>query len=111
MALSTPTETPKEQLEKQLKKVSGLIKKLPSTLLPCGVKDGPIAKYFTDHQHDNLRRSLLWCCGELQLFLTKISFLVKLLDHCEVVYHSGSIPTEKGNENISLLLNSRFKCV
>jgi hypothetical protein len=51
MAPSTPTENPKEQLEKQLQKLSGLIKKLPSTL-PCGAKDGPIAKYFTDHQHD-----------------------------------------------------------
>lgn len=35
-----------------LKKLSSLIKKLPTTL-PCGTKDGPIALNFSDLGHDN----------------------------------------------------------
>jgi len=51
MSQSTSPQIQKQQLEKLLQKLSGLIKKLPTTL-PCRAKDGPIAKYFTDQQHD-----------------------------------------------------------
>ena len=45
-----PNESPK--VEELLPKLNALIKKLPTTL-PCGSKDGPLAKYFTNLEYDN----------------------------------------------------------
>jgi hypothetical protein len=41
------TSSPKDQLNQLLLKLNGLVKKLP-TMLPCGTKEGPLAKYHTD---------------------------------------------------------------
>ena len=41
----------KEHLESLLKKLGGLIKNLP-TSLPCGAKEGPIVKHFSNLEHD-----------------------------------------------------------
>ena len=54
--ISTMSETPSiaEQrlyLDKAMKTLQSLIRKLPSTL-PCGTKDGPLVKHFTDTDHD-----------------------------------------------------------
>ena len=43
---------PKDKVEELLPKLNVLIKKL-STTLPCGSKDGPLAKYFTSLEYDN----------------------------------------------------------
>jgi hypothetical protein len=45
------TDQQKQHLGEVVKKLHGLIKKLPSTL-PCGTKDGPIAKHFTERGYD-----------------------------------------------------------
>ena len=39
-------------IEELLLKLNTLIKKLPTTL-PCGSKDGPLAKYLTSLEYDN----------------------------------------------------------
>jgi hypothetical protein len=41
----------KQHLDNLIQKLNGLIKKLPTTL-PCGSKDGPLAKHFSDHTYD-----------------------------------------------------------
>lgn len=41
----------KDQLNKLLPKLNGLVKKLP-TVLPCGSKDGPLAKHLTSLEYD-----------------------------------------------------------
>jgi len=52
MSNTTSLEKQKQHLETLLQKLNGLIiKKLPTTL-PCGSKDGPIAKHFSDHKFD-----------------------------------------------------------
>jgi hypothetical protein len=40
-----------DQLNKLLPKLNGLVKKLP-TVLPCGSKDGPLAKHLTSLEYD-----------------------------------------------------------
>jgi hypothetical protein len=42
----------RQRLNELEKKLTSLIKKLPTTL-PCGSKDGPIATNFSDLTHDN----------------------------------------------------------
>ena len=39
---------PMDKVEELLPKLNALLKKLPTTL-PCGSKDGPLAKYLTGH--------------------------------------------------------------
>ena len=51
MSSTTSLAEQKQHLETLLQKLNGLIKKLPTTL-PCGSKDGPIAKHFSDHKFD-----------------------------------------------------------
>jgi hypothetical protein len=47
-----PNESlPKDKVEELLPKLNAPIKKLPTTL-PCGSKDGPLAKYFTSLEYD-----------------------------------------------------------
>ena len=47
-----PNESlPKDKVEELLPKLNVLIEKLPTTL-PCGSKDGPLAKYFTSLEYD-----------------------------------------------------------
>jgi hypothetical protein len=41
----------KLHLDKAMKILHGLIRKIPSTL-PCGTKDGPLATHFTDTDYD-----------------------------------------------------------
>jgi hypothetical protein len=50
MAEATPSKD-RQLLDEQVKKLTSLIKKLPTTL-PCGTKDGPIATNFCDLSHD-----------------------------------------------------------
>jgi hypothetical protein len=48
---STSLNEQKDYLHSLLLKLSGLIKKIPTTL-PCGSKEGPIAKHFSDLKYD-----------------------------------------------------------
>jgi hypothetical protein len=48
---SSPVQEQKQRVENLLQKLNGLIKKLPTTV-PCGSKDGPIAKHFSDYTYD-----------------------------------------------------------
>ena len=48
---SSPVQEQKQRVENLLQKLNGLIKKLP-TMVPCGSKDGPITKHFSDYTHD-----------------------------------------------------------
>ena len=48
---NTSLDEQKQHLDNLIQKLNGLIKKLPSTL-PCGSKDGPLAKHFSDHTYD-----------------------------------------------------------
>lgn len=41
----------KDQLDQLLLKLNTLVKKLPHTL-PCGSKEGPLAKFFTNLEYD-----------------------------------------------------------
>jgi hypothetical protein len=41
-----------QRLKSLIQKLTDLIKQLPTTR-PCGSKDGPIAKYFSDHTYDD----------------------------------------------------------
>ena len=45
------SKPPKDQLNKLLPKLNGLVKKLP-TVLPCGSKDGPLAKHLTSLEYN-----------------------------------------------------------
>ena len=49
MSSTTSLAEQKHHLKTLLQKLNGLIKKLPTTL-PCGSKDGPIAKHFSDYK-------------------------------------------------------------
>ena len=51
MSSTTSLAEQKQHLETLLQKLNGLIKKLPTTL-PCGSKDGPIVKHFSNHKFD-----------------------------------------------------------
>jgi hypothetical protein len=51
MAAST-SPTDRQRLDELVKKLTSLIKKLPTTL-PCGAKDGPIATNFSDFTYDS----------------------------------------------------------
>ena len=48
---SSPVQEQKQWVENLLQKLNGLTKKLP-TIVPCGSKDGPIAKHFSDYTYD-----------------------------------------------------------
>jgi hypothetical protein len=48
---NTSLDEQKQNLDNLIQKLNGLIKKLPTTL-PCGSKDGPLAKHFSDHMYD-----------------------------------------------------------
>jgi hypothetical protein len=48
---STSLTEQKDCLQRLLLKLSGLIKKIPTTL-PCGSKEGPIARHFSDLTYD-----------------------------------------------------------
>jgi len=48
---STSLNEQKDYLHSLLLKLGGLIKKIPTTL-PCGSKEGPIAKHFSDLTYD-----------------------------------------------------------
>lgn len=50
--MAEATLTDRQQLDELLKKLTSLIKKLPTTL-PCGAKDGPIAANFSDLTFDS----------------------------------------------------------
>ena len=51
MSDTTTLEGQKHHLETLLQKLNGLIKKLLTTF-PCGSKDGPIARHFSDREFD-----------------------------------------------------------
>jgi hypothetical protein len=51
MSKTISLEDQKTHLDNLLQKLNGIIKKLP-TALPCGSKDGPIAKCLSDHTYD-----------------------------------------------------------
>lgn len=48
---SSPVQEQKQRVENLLQKLNRLIKKL-STMVPCGSKDGPITKHFSDYTYD-----------------------------------------------------------
>ena len=48
---NTSLDEQKQHLNNLIQKLNGLIKKFLSTL-PCGSKDGPLAKHFSDHTYD-----------------------------------------------------------
>jgi hypothetical protein len=48
---TTSLNKQRQHLNNLIQKLSGLIKKLLTTL-PCGSKDGPLAKHFSDHTYD-----------------------------------------------------------
>jgi hypothetical protein len=45
------SHTDQQRLNELTKKLTALVKKLPTTL-PCGSKDGPLATHFSDLTHD-----------------------------------------------------------
>jgi len=49
--ISSPVQEQKQCVENLLQKLNGLVKKLPTTV-PCGSKDGSIAKHFSDYTYD-----------------------------------------------------------
>jgi hypothetical protein len=54
---SSPVQEQKQRVENLLQKLNRLIKKL-STMVPCGSKDGPIVKHFSDYMYDTSKGPL-----------------------------------------------------
>ena len=108
---NTSLNEQKQHLDNLIQKLNGLIKKLPSTF-PCGSKDGPLAKYFSDHTYDatkgpyftfNQSWEQVFQCAESQkeYLVVRGKYGLDLVQ--AYIMHFAKIAGIKANNGLSLL--------
>ena len=108
---NTSLDEQKQYLDNIFQKLNRLIKKLP-TMLPCGSKDGPLAKHFSDHTYDaaegpyfTFNQSWEWVfqCADSQKEYLIIRGKYGLDLAQAYIVHFAKIPGIKANSGLSLL--------
>jgi hypothetical protein len=102
-------EDQRQRLEGLTQKLAGLIKRLP-TSRPCGPKDGPLAKNFSDLSHDttegpyytfNMAWERVFQCADSEHLIVRGKYGLDLAS--AYVAHFAKIPGIEDNSGLHLV--------